>query len=176
MPEVRFCAACGAELGSPPPVTCSACGVSHWRNPKPCANAIVVDGDRVLLARRSYAPWKDAWGSPGGFCERGEHPIETVEREVHEETGLRVRVTGYLGVWIDDYADEPGLDENEIINVAYYRAERLGGDEHDFDPAEVSELGWFGWDELPAELAPPRTLPAVLAVARDSGATPILDR
>jgi 8-oxo-dGTP diphosphatase len=51
----------------------------------------------VLLARRAYAPWQDAWGSPGGFCEVGEHPIETVEREVLEETGLRVSVTGYIG-------------------------------------------------------------------------------
>ena len=90
MPEVRFCSACGAELPSLPPVTCAACGTSHWLNPKPCANAIVVDGDKVLLARRAYAPWKDGWGAPGGFCEVGEHPIETAEREVLEETGLRV--------------------------------------------------------------------------------------
>jgi ADP-ribose pyrophosphatase YjhB (NUDIX family) len=61
-------------------VTCAVCGVSHWRNPKPCANAIVVRDDKVLLARRAYARWKDAWGSPGGFCEAGEHPLETVER------------------------------------------------------------------------------------------------
>jgi ADP-ribose pyrophosphatase YjhB (NUDIX family) len=176
MPEVRFCSACGAELPSQPPVTCTACGVSHWRNPKPCANAVVVDGDRILLTRRASAPWKDLWGTPGGFCERGEHPIETVEREALEETGLRVRVTSYIGVWVDDYADEPGDDANEIINVAYYRAERIGGDERDLDPAEVSELGWFGWDELPPDLAPPHTLAAVLAAARTGPATPILDR
>jgi ADP-ribose pyrophosphatase YjhB (NUDIX family) len=174
MPAVRFCSACGAELEAPPPVTCSACGTSHWRNPKPCANAIVVADGRVLLARRAYAPWKDAWGSPGGFCEPGEHPIETVEREVLEETGLRVTVIGYIGVWVDDYADEPGREGNEIINVAYYRAEPIGGGEAAFDPAEVSELGWFAWDELPAELAPPSTLAAVLALARN--ATPVLDR
>ena len=176
MPEVRFCSACGAELAEPPPVTCANCGVGHWRNPKPCANAIVVDGGRVLLARRAYTPWKDLWGSPGGFCERGEHPLATVEREVLEETGLRIAVTGYLGVWVDDYADEPGREENEIINVAYYLAELTGGSEANFDAAEVSELRWFGWDELPAELAPPYTLAAVLAVARNAEPTPILDR
>jgi 8-oxo-dGTP diphosphatase len=130
----------------------------------------------VLLARRAYPPWKDGWGSPGGFCERGEHPIETVEREVLEETGLRVRVTGYLGVWVDDYADGPGDEESEVINVAYYRAVPVGGDESAFDPAEVSELRWFAWDKLPAELAPPGTLPAVLAAARTSDGVPILDR
>ncbi len=47
------------------------------------------------------------WCAPGGFCEMGEHPIETVEREVLEETGYRVRRTGYIGVWVDRYADDP---------------------------------------------------------------------
>ena len=34
------------------------------------------------------------------------------------------------------------------------------------DPAEVSELGWFSFDELPDALAPPGTLEAVLAAVR----------
>ncbi len=172
MPEVRFCSACGAELPSPPPVTCGACGTSHWLNPKPCANAIVVREDTVLLARRAYAPWKDGWGSPGGFCEVGEHPIETVEREVLEETGLRVRVVGYLGVWVDTYADDPEEPGATVISVAYYRAIPLGGDEAAFDPREVSELRWFGWDELPPDLVPPGTLAAVLTAARFDAVLP----
>jgi hypothetical protein len=40
----------------------------------------------------------------------------------------------------------------------------------------VSELAWFGWDELPTDLAPPRTLAAVLAAARRGEPTAILDR
>jgi ADP-ribose pyrophosphatase YjhB (NUDIX family) len=146
-------------------VTCVSCGIGHWRNPKPCANAIVVDADRLLLVRRAYAPWKGAWCSPGGFCEVGEHPIETAEREVFEETGVRVAVTGYLGVWIDHYADEPRVDD-EIINVAYYFAVPVGDPVGAVDDAEVSEVAWFAWDELPDELAPPRTFAAVLAAAR----------
>lgn len=175
MPLVRFCSACGAELPAAPPVACAACGTSHWLNPKPCANGVVVDGERVLLVRRAYAPWQGMWSTPGGFCERGEHPIETVEREVLEETGLRVRVTGYVGVWVDEYADEPGFVGSDVINVAYYRAEPTGG-ELRLDPMEVSELGWFSWDELPGELALPRTIHAVLAAIRGPGATPVLDR
>jgi hypothetical protein len=46
---VRFCSACGAELPSLTPTTCSKCGTGHWRNPKPCANAVVVDDGRVLI-------------------------------------------------------------------------------------------------------------------------------
>jgi ADP-ribose pyrophosphatase YjhB (NUDIX family) len=174
MPAVRFCSACGARLPSPPPVRCDTCGTSHWLNPKPCANAIVVRDDKVLLARRAYAPWKDAWGSPGGFCEVGEHPIETVEREVLEETGLRVSVTGYIGVWVDTYADEPGEPDAAVIKVAYYKAVAFGGDEAAFDRREVSKLGWFHWDELPPDLAPPGSLEAVLAAVRAGAPLPDL--
>jgi 8-oxo-dGTP diphosphatase len=127
----------------------------------------VVEGGRVLLVRRAYAPWKGAWCAPGGFCEVGEHPIETVQREVLEETGLHVAVTGYIGVWVDSYADRPDEDA-EMINVAYYHAVPPSGDSISLDEAgaEVSEVGWFEWDELPLELAPPGTLTAVLGAAR----------
>jgi 8-oxo-dGTP diphosphatase len=136
-------------------------------NPKPCANAIVVEDGKVLLTRRAQAPWHGAWCSPGGFCELGEHPIETVEREVYEETGYRVAVTGYIGVWVDRYADEPSADDT-IINVAYYVAAPAGEAAGAPDDVEVSEVAWFAWDDLPADLAPPGTLEAVLAAARAS--------
>jgi 8-oxo-dGTP diphosphatase len=165
---MRFCPACGAELASPPPTTCAACGTAHWRNPKPCANGIVLDGDRVLLTRRAHAPWEGMWCAPGGFVEAGEHPIEAVEREVLEETGIAVAVTGYVGVWVDGYEDDV------VINVAYYTAAPIGAAEASPDPREVSELGWFSFDGLPPDLAPPGTLAAVLAVAHAAG--PVLDR
>jgi hypothetical protein len=36
------------------------------------------------------------------------------------------------------------------------------------DAEEVGEIGWFAWDELPEQLAPPGTLAAVLAAARSA--------
>jgi 8-oxo-dGTP diphosphatase len=151
----------------------------HFRNPKPCANAIVVDEGRVLLVRRAHGPWYDAWCSPGGFCERGEHPIETIEREVIEETGQHVELTEYLGVWVDEYADAPGAPDAEVINVAYYLGRPAGAGGGPVDPTEVSDVAWFPWEEMPERLAPPGTLEAVLEVARatlDGRATPLPDR
>lgn len=172
MSAIRFCSACGVALPSRPPVTCSACGTSHWLNPWPCANGVVVDAGRVLLGRRAHAPWRGLWGSPGGFCELGEHPADTVVREVREETGHDVEVTGYLGTWIDVYADDPGDPEAGVINVAYYTAVLAARESAQPDPDEVSELDWFAWDELPAAVAPPGTLEAVLAAAREGATTP----
>jgi ADP-ribose pyrophosphatase YjhB (NUDIX family) len=171
VPAVRFCSACGAELPSGPPVTCRNCGTAHYRNPWPCANGIVVKDGRVLLGRRAHAPWRGLWGSPGGFCEHGEHPADTVVREVREETGLEVEVEDYLGTWVDVYADDPGDPEAGVINVAYYTASLASDAPESLDPAEVSELGWFAPDELPAGLAPPGTLEAVLATATSPGRT-----
>jgi 8-oxo-dGTP diphosphatase len=43
----------------------------------------------VLLLRQ---PHRGGWSLPGGLLDRGEAPAPGVEREVREETGLRVRV------------------------------------------------------------------------------------
>jgi ADP-ribose pyrophosphatase YjhB (NUDIX family) len=155
-------------------VTCTRCGTSHWRNPKPCANAVVIADGKIVLVKRAYreSPWFGTWCAPGGFCEVGEHPAETAVREAREEAGLDVEITGYLGTWVDVYADDPDDREAEVINVAYYTA-ALASDEHaGFDPAEVSEVEWFAWDELPTDLSPPGTLESVLAAARTAATTP----
>jgi ADP-ribose pyrophosphatase YjhB (NUDIX family) len=168
MAAVRFCSACGAKLPSPPPVTCATCGTSHYLNPWPCANGVVIRDGRVLLGRRAHSPWYGLWGSPGGFCELGEHPAETVVREVREEMGLEVEVADYLGTWVDVYADDPGAPDAGVINVAYYTAVPTSDVEgRAADPVEVSEVAWFGWDELPSDLAPPGTLAEVLELARN---------
>src|SRR5919201_3245464 len=117
-----FCSTCGAALPAPPPVSCAECGRSHWRNAKPGAGAVVVRDGAVLLVRRAHDPWRDMWSAPAGFCDGLEHPIAAVEREVLEETGVRVNVTGFLGIWTDEYADTLGTEDAELISVAYYHA------------------------------------------------------
>ena len=83
-----------------------------------------------------------------------------------EEVGLRVRVTAYLGTWVDAYADGPAADDSEIINVAYYLAEPCDGTTPEVDPAEVSEAGWFALDDLPSPGGPPGTFEAVMTAVR----------
>jgi 8-oxo-dGTP diphosphatase len=61
---------------------------------------------QVLFFHHTYRA--DPWGLPGGWMHRGESPLETLEREVAEESGLEVRGTRLLLVGVAP--DRPKLD------------------------------------------------------------------
>ncbi|MFF3498144.1 NUDIX hydrolase [Streptomyces sp. NPDC003247] len=62
------------------------------------AYAVCVRDGRILLARSPAPDGTPEWVLPGGGMEHGEDPHDTVVRELEEETGYRVEVTGLLGV------------------------------------------------------------------------------
>ena len=81
----------------------------------PCVGAIVHDADgRLLLVRRRNEPGRGLWSVPGGRLEPGETVPAAVEREVREETGLRVRAGAEVGrVRIDG-----GAVVYEVVDLA----------------------------------------------------------
>ncbi|MFF6912930.1 NUDIX domain-containing protein [Streptomyces sp. NPDC012466] len=62
------------------------------------AYAICVRDGQILLARSPARDGTPEWVLPGGGMEHGEDPYDTVVREVEEETGYHIEVTGLLGV------------------------------------------------------------------------------
>jgi len=165
----RYCSACGSPIGVRAPVACPSCGAAHWLTTSRAAGALVVHDGRLLLTRRALEPWLGRWCAPSGFCDGPEHPIATAERETLEEVGLRVRVTGYLGHWVDEYL--PGGDdgvEPQWCAVFYYHAVPLGGLDLSYQAGEVSDAAWFLPDELPAEPAPPGNGSRIYAAWREA--------
>jgi 8-oxo-dGTP diphosphatase len=99
--------------------------------------AIVDDGDRILCVRMNYAT--RGWTTPGGRVEAGESPLYALQREVREEAGLDVIADGLVGVYCKPYKDDI---------VLFFRARVLG--RNPWQPnGEISEMGYFGRDELP---------------------------
>jgi ADP-ribose pyrophosphatase YjhB (NUDIX family) len=133
---------------------CTRCGSVAYENAKPCAGALVVRDQRVLLVRRGVAPYRGWWDIPGGYLEADEHPEAGARRELREETGLRVRLGRLLGVYLDRHVRPTTLN-------FYYLAAVIGGRERPAD--EAMALGWFAADEVPRRIAYPGHARRVLA-------------
>ena len=60
--------------------------------------AVVRDAEgRVLCVQRAHEP-RD-WTLPGGKMDKGETPIDTLVREVEEESGYRVQPSELIGLY-----------------------------------------------------------------------------
>ncbi|MEW5959629.1 MAG: NUDIX hydrolase [Chloroflexota bacterium] len=57
--------------------------------------AVFNEQGQVLLVKHVFRPFYP-WGLPGGWLERGEDPVQAVQRECQEELGLRVEVKQLL--------------------------------------------------------------------------------
>lgn len=68
------------------------------RRQRIAAYAVLRRGQDVLLARIATHIHADLWTLPGGGVDHGEDPRVAAAREVHEESGLRVRVGRVLDV------------------------------------------------------------------------------
>lgn len=135
------------ESGAQPHLTCiGACGAEWYANPKPTANLLATRADdgRLLLVRRGREPFLGCWDIPGGFVEDGEEAAEAATRELREETGLEVRVEGFVGVFGDRYGGDRG---EHTCNMFWHGVV----EQPDVAAAasDVSELHWFTREELP---------------------------
>ncbi len=153
--KYEFCPRCGGHLDvgyahgmadELEQLLCPACGFVFWQNSKPCAGVLVVHERRLLLVRRAFEPYQDWWDVPGGFLHDGEHPEAGAMREIREETGLTVRLTGLVGIFMDAYGDTG----DATLNV-FYTGEVSGGQE--IAGSDATGLRWFAPDEIPGNVA-----------------------
>ena len=97
---------------------------------------MILRDDQVLLTHYAFTDAAGAaqggWTLPGGGMERGESPAECCVREVLEETGYHVELTGLLDVdahWIAPEARNfPDGDKPLMGLKMLYTARITGGD------------------------------------------------
>jgi len=102
----------------------------------------VVDCGRILLTKREDF---EIWCLPGGAIEPGESAAQTAVREVLEETGVEVEVTGLVGIYSRPRWNQGG--DHDIL----FAATPVGGALKP-QASEVIDLGYFGADALPNPL------------------------
>jgi ADP-ribose pyrophosphatase YjhB (NUDIX family) len=115
------------------------------------------EANRILLGKRNKDPMRGYWVIPGGKIRPFESIGKAAARELHEETGLDVRVLGHFRVY--EIINPP----NEHRIVIYSWGKLVGGTAKASD--DLSELAFF----RPDELITLQTSPLVRTVLLDAG-------
>lgn len=118
----------------------------------PGSSAVIINSDdEVLLQLRSD---ERGWGLPGGLGEPGEHPSETLVREVYEETGLIVRPKRIIAVLAgqDHIVTFPNQDVVAVLATVFL-CEPISGNPKVNDN-ESLDVRYFPLNNLPDNLLP----------------------
>lgn len=86
------------------------------------------DQGQILLVK---SPWR-GWEYPGGLIEPGETFQEALHREIREEAGIEIEITGFVGICKNI--------EKDIVNIDF-TARYLNGKLTTSE--ESTEVGWF---------------------------------
>ena len=136
----KFCGVCGGEMRWQTEISkqCKECGKELWPS---LATAIIVRvtrGDEILMVHAHT--FRDRhYGLVAGFVETGETLEECVQREVWEETHLRVTNIRY-------FASQPWPYPSGLM--VGFTADYLSG-EIELQKTELSDGGWYKRDNLP---------------------------
>lgn len=136
----KFCGCCGAPMKWHTSISkhCTGCGKELWPQ---LATAIIVRvrrGDEILLVRANN--FRGTYhGLVAGFVETGETLEECVQREVWEETHIRVKNIRY-------FASQPWPYPCGLM--IGFTADYLDGDLR-LQKEELNSGGWFSRNNLP---------------------------
>lgn len=115
--------------------------------PRRSCYCLVSNEDKVLAVRTSCNP--RLWSLPGGGVEDDETIAQGVEREVFEETGVRIKFNDRLihSQQMNFYADDVGIFFDSRISVFHtcdFNAESLGSR----DSYEIIDVKWVPVSEF----------------------------
>ncbi len=118
----------------------------------PGARVVLLNerGEYLLQKRRDF----EMWGLPGGNAEDDEGVLESLSREIYEETGLTVRTLHPFGFGDDPQFERimfPNGDECHFHALMFYATEFEGELRCD---EESLALDWFAPEHLPDNMLP----------------------
>ncbi len=102
----------------------------------------------VLLIKRKHAPFAGCWALPGGFVDENEHPDDSANRELLEETGVANVDMTHFACFGKPNRDPRGW----TISLAYHaKVNKRLCKPIAADDAEA--VDWFNLFEIPDNLA-----------------------
>ena len=110
--------------------------------PQLAVSAAIFRADRILLVRRARSPAKGFYSLPGGRVEFGETLYAALDREVAEETALKIEIIGLAG-WREVV---PGATGGGHYLIMSFAARWTDGEVTLND--ELDDYKWLAPDEL----------------------------
>lgn len=138
----RFCGRCGQPMKKDKKERMLYCESCHQMEyPKICPAVIVgvTNGNRLLLSKYAGREYKK-YALLAGFAEIGETIEQTIEREVMEEVGMKVKNITY-------YKSQPWSFTDTLLFGFF--AELDGSAEITLDEEELALAEWFEREEIP---------------------------
>ena len=87
------------------------------QHPRVAVGAFVFKNDRVLLVKRGRPPAVGLWAIPGGNMKLGETLQEATEREILEETGVKIKAREPVITFDVIKKDDEGRIRYHYVNV-----------------------------------------------------------
>jgi 8-oxo-dGTP diphosphatase len=118
---------------------------TYPERPIVAVGGVVIHESQVLLIRRGKPPLEGRWSIPGGLLEVGETIAQGVERELREETGIKVRVLDLIEIYEKVLRDGENKPQYHFVILDYVcefeeGIARAGGD--------AAEVAWASEQQL----------------------------
>ena len=126
--------------------------------------AVILRGDEVLLGRRSD---NGALTPITGIVDPGEEPADAACREALEEAGVRIRADRLAWVHQIPRITYDNGDQADYLDLTF-RCTWVSGEPYPAD-GEMSEVGWYDLDALPALQLSDDMRGRIKAALRDEG-------
>ncbi|HEU5141269.1 MAG TPA: NUDIX domain-containing protein [Bacillales bacterium] len=105
------------------------------------ASVSILSDDKVLMIRENKPTAFNKWNFPGGHIEYGEDILYSARREVKEETGFDVNLTGTTGVY--NFISS----SNDQVILFHFIGEVTGGSLN-LEEDEITDSKWIKINEL----------------------------
>jgi 8-oxo-dGTP diphosphatase len=128
-------------------------------HPQVAVSAAIFRDDRVLLVRRARSPADGFYSLPGGRVEFGETLHAALNREVDEETALKIEIVGLAG-WREVL---PGTSRGGHYLIMSFAARWIAGEV--VLNEELDDFRWLPPDAI-GDLKLTDGLPEVIEAAR----------
>ncbi len=111
---------------------------------------LVVKGKKALLVKEAQVE-VGKWNQPAGWLEKHENPVLGAKRETEEETGFKIKITQFLGIYSLDRRKIKEQNRARLIDrhpvKLLFLAKVIGKGKRP-NPLEISEVRWFELKEI----------------------------